>query len=188
MIVDGDMIRISVIVLVSDSLNDTECSPVTFGKPTAEAFSRSGKNRIVMGITLAEFICLGAHMAYNSQTKLLGIFAFTMMFSSERDKTLRETDKPDAKRTLIDDTFNSVVRSKFFRTLPKSSHHKRELLCKSSLLELESVIKLLCSQFEDIVETFEEAFDTLVFILDTHTFNSKTDNIDSRERKISSSY
>ena len=110
-----------------------------------------------------------------------------MMFTYKCNKALCQANESYTQCTLIDNAFNSVSRSQLVSTYPQTLHQQRELLGKSSLLELETIIKLLGSNLQHIIKLCKETVDTLLLIFDSHAFDGKFYDIDSREREVSTS-
>ena len=62
------MVGVCVIILVSDSGDDTESLSVSLRELARQSLSRSGKNGIIMIIHLAIVVGAASHMAHDSQT------------------------------------------------------------------------------------------------------------------------
>ena len=67
-IINGHMVRISIVIAVGDAGDDAELLAVTLGKLTTQAFGRCCKHGLVMMIALAEVVDALSHIAHNLQS------------------------------------------------------------------------------------------------------------------------
>ena len=138
-----------------------------------------------MLVFLAVFIHAAAHMAHYSQTESLSLLAFAVVLADECNQALRKADEADSERSLIDYGLYCVVGTELVGAVPEGTHHKRELLGKSRLLEIESFVELLGRHVEHLVEFLEETLDALLLIFDAHQFDGDAHDIDRRKTNVS---
>ena len=106
------------------------------------------------------------------------------MLPNQCYQTFCQSDETDAQSSLINNTLNGIIGVEFIGAYPQTAHQQWELLDKSCFLELEAFIQLLRCHFQHLIEFGKELSDTCFFIFYIHAFNSQTHNIDSGERKI----
>ena len=123
-------------------------------------------------------------MAHDAQTQRLRLFILTVMLARESHKTFGQTYEADAKRTLIDNRFDSVVRRKLFASVPQTRHQQWELLGKCRFLEIEPVIELAGCYIKHRVKFREKHGYTLLAVYNVHALYRKADNIDGSETQI----
>ena len=74
------------------------------------------------------------------------------MLAGKCHQRFGQTNETDTQRALIDDRSYRIVGPKIFATGPQHGHQQRELLGKSGLLEIVTVVQLAGSHFEYLVE------------------------------------
>ena len=74
----------------------------------------------------------------------LGDGMYELVLSDEGDKGLGKSDKSDSKGSVVDYCLDCIVVSKLLAVEPERTHQERELLLESCLLEVESLVELLC--------------------------------------------
>ena len=103
------------------------------------------------------------------------------MLADKGDKRLCQSDESDTERSVVDYRFDGVIVAKLVAVHPERTHQERELLLESRLLEIESLVKLLCGNLKSPVQLFEELMDPVFLILYLHAFDGKLHDIDGRE-------
>ena len=107
-----------------------------------------------------------------------------MVLTREGYEGLGKSDESDAQRTLIDDTLDGVHRLQLVGTNPEALHEQGELLGEGGLLELETVVELLGSDLEHLIELGHEHVDALLLIFLLTTLQRQLHDIDGGEREI----
>ena len=110
------------------------------------------------------------------------------MLAHKGNQGLCKTDEADGEGTLVDDALDGVVRLKLVRARPEPVHKQRELLLESGLLELESLVQLLCGNIHHSLEFLKELGNPVVLVLDAHTLDGKAHDIDGGEAEIASAH
>ena len=110
-----------------------------------------------------------------------------MVLADEGDERLCKTDEADTECSVVDYRLDCVVVSKLVAVKPERTHKERELLLESGLLEVESLVELLCRDLESPVELLEELVDPVFSVLDLHTLEGELHDIDCSEREVASS-
>ena len=67
-----------------------------------QPFGRRGQYAVIMLVLVGELVGTVAHVSHDSESQFLSLFRFSVMLAQKRHKTFRQTDEPDAQRTLID--------------------------------------------------------------------------------------
>ena len=175
-IVDRHMIGVRVIIAIRYTRNDTKLLAVLLRELASKTLCRCGEYGVVVVILIAELVHTVAHIGDNLQSQLLCLLALAMVLTNESHKALCQSNEADTQRTLIDDALDGIGRSQFLCTYPEALHQQRELLGESCLLELITVVELLGSHLEHVVELGKEQCDALLFhIIAQHfTFHFST--------------
>lgn len=105
----GDVIGISIIILVGDTFDYAESLAVAFRESSGKAFRRSCQHGIVMAIALGILIGLLSHMLHNIETEALRLLALSVMLSGKRYQTFGQSYEADAEGALVDYAFYRVV-------------------------------------------------------------------------------
>ena len=124
-----------------------------------------------------------------------------MVLTREGHEALCQSDEADTQCSLVDHTLDGIVGPKFVSTDPKTLHQQGELLCEGRLLELVTVVELLGSHLEHVVELRKEEvspflldFFAQYFIVLSFTFHflsafqGEFYDVDGREREVTTSY
>ena len=138
-----------------------------------------------MLIALRELVGLLLHETNDLETKLLTLVTFAMVLACECNETFGKTNESDTERTLIDNRLNAVVWLEVLSAIPQATHHERELLGKGCLLELITLVELLCHKFAHLVQTEHEDLDTLFERRFRHSLDSESHDIDGCKREVS---
>lgn len=118
------MVGVSVVYLICNTRNHTECLAVTRSEFTRQTFGRSGEDGEIVLILLTVFIGAVTHVADDFQSECLCLLTFTVMLADESDETFCKTDETDAESTLVDYTLDSVIGAKFLSACPQTRHQK----------------------------------------------------------------
>ena len=118
MIINRNVVGVSVINLVGDSGEHAEAFAVAYGELSREAFGGRGENREVVFVFFVEFVHAASHVRNDFQTEFLRFLAFTMMFSHKGHKTFGKTDESYAQRALIDYALYGLGAGEFFASVP----------------------------------------------------------------------
>ena len=108
------------------------------------------------------------------------------MFAGQGDQSLCKTDEADAEGTVIDNRLDGVVFTKLFTIKPQRTHQERELLLEGSLLEVESLVKLLGCNIHGVAELVEELVDPVFAVVDAHALDGKFHYVDCGEGEVAS--
>ena len=195
LIVHRHMVRVGIVVTIRHAWDGTELLAVLLRELTAQTLCGCGKHRVVMMILLAEIVDALTHITDNLQSQFLTLSTLTMMLTRKGNETLCQSDETDAEGTLIDHALDGIIRFQLIGTDPEALHQQGELLGEGGLLELVTVIKLLSSHLEHMVELGEEQRHALILHLlgqlftfhFQHTLDSKLHDVDGREREIATS-
>ena len=108
-----------------------------------------------------------------------------MVLAAKCDKRLSKSDEADAEGSVVDYRLDCVVFSEFLAVKPECAHQERELLLESRLLEVESLVELLCRNVKSPSELVEELVDSVLLVLDAHALDSELHDVDCCEGKVS---
>ena len=184
MVVHGHVVRVGVVIAVCDTRQYAVLLAVEFGESAAQALGGSSQNAVVMLILLAELVGTVAHIGDDTQTQLLCLVALAMMLSYQGNQTLGQSDESDTQCSVIDNGSYGIVGAQLLAVYPKSLHQQGELLGEGRLLELHTLVQLLCRNLQQTVQFGKEGIDTVLLILDAHTFNGQTNDVDGREAEV----
>ena len=167
------MVRVGIVITICYTWNNPELLTIFLCELSTQALGRCSEYGVVMMIAITKLVYPISHICYDLQTQFLSLFTLSMMLAYKGDKTLSQTNESDTKSTLVDNTLDSICRSKFVGTYPKALHQQRELLYKGSLLELETIIQLLGCYLKHIIKFCKETVDTFLLIFNSHTLDGK---------------
>src|SRR5574344_413651 len=129
-------------------------------------------------------IRLVPEICHNPKSKILSLLRLSVMFSYQCYQTLRKTDETDSEGTLIQHRLHCIIRIQFLAAQPKLTHQQRELLRERRLLEIVPLAQLLSRNIQDPIQLVEKFCNSLIFIVNVHALDSKTDDIHSRKAQI----
>ena len=133
---------VGVVFAVCDARQSTELFSVELRKSSGQTLCGSGKHAIVMLILFAELTHTITHISNDSQAQLLSLLALAVMFSDKSHQTFCQPDEANTEGTLVDDRSYRIIGSQLVSPIPQHTHHKRELLLESRLLEFEALMQL----------------------------------------------
>ena len=175
------MVGVCVVVLVCYARDDAELLAVESCETARKSLCRSCKHTEVMSVFLAVLANLVLHEGNDAQTEFLSLCRLSMMLSAKSDKRFGKSDESDTESTVVDDCLDGVILSEFLAVQPERTHEKRELLLHSGLLEVESLVELLCSNVKSPSEFVEELVDSVLLVLDAHALDCELHDIDCSE-------
>ena len=184
LVVNGHMVGVGIVVLVSNAGDDAELLLVELGKAAGKTLGRSGQNAVVMLVAVAELQHTVAHVGDYLQTQFLTLLALAVVLASEGDKALCQTNETDTQCTLVDDGGDSLVGSKVLATYPQTAHEQGELLGEGGLLELHTVVQLLRCNLQEAVQLGKEGCYAVLAVLDVHTLDGQAHDVDGREGEV----
>ena len=102
-----------------------------------------------------------------------------MVVTDECYEAFCKSDETNTQCSMIDYALDSFFWLQVFCSYPKIFHQQWELFCHCSFLELEALIELFGGYVEDVVQFCKEHINTLLLVLNAHTFDGKLHDIDS---------
>ena len=102
-------------------------------------------------------------------------------------QTFGQSYKSYTERSLVDDRGNGVIGLEVLAAQPEAFHEQGELFGKGSLLELEALMQLLCSNLQHVVQLGKEGIDSLLLVLDVHAFDGHLYDVDGAEAQVAAS-
>ena len=145
LIIYGHVVRVGIVIAIGYAWHHTKLLAVLLGELSTQALGRCSQYRVVMMVTLAEFVRTVAHIGHNLHTQLLSLFALAMVLANQGYQAFCQSDKADTQCSLVNHALNAVHRLQLVGSNPQALHQQGELLGKGRLLELESVVELLSS-------------------------------------------
>ncbi len=184
-IVHGNVAGVGVVVLVRNAGQNAEGLLVLLGELSCKAFCGSCEAGEVVLVGLREAVYLLCHVGNDTEAKLLGFFAFTVVLADECDEAFGKADEADCQGALVDDGLDGVVIVKLLAAQPEAVHQERELLLESGLLEIEALVELSGRYVKSPVELLEELLDAFVLVLLlVHGFDGELHDIDGGEAEV----
>ena len=110
-----------------------------------------------------------------------------MVVADEGYEALCQTDEADTESTVVDNALDSFLWFQLFCAYPEILHQQWELLGHRSLLELEALIELFCSDVENIVELGKEHVYALLLVFYTHALDGEFHDVNGREAQVTTS-
>ena len=107
-----------------------------------------------------------------------------MVLAHEGYQAFGQADESDAQGALVDDGCDGVARTQLVGTVPQYAHYQRKLLGIGRLLELQTVVELLCGHLQHVVELGKEGGNAVLLILDVHALDGQSHDVDGAERKV----
>ena len=187
LVVHGHVVGVGVIITVRNARQAAELLAVYTCELARQPFGRRGQYAVIMLVLVGELVGTVAHVSHDSESQFLSLFRLSVMLAQKRHKTFRQTDEPDAQRTLIDYGRDVVVRFELVAAYPQSGHQQRELLGERCFLELHAFMQLACGDVEHGIQLGEETGDALFLIRNAHALYGKAHNVDCGERQVAAS-
>ena len=175
------MVGVCIVILVCDARDDAELLLVATCEAACKALSRSSEHAVVVLVSLAELVDLASHEGNDAESEFLCLCRFSVVLADEGDECLCESDESDTECSVVDYSLDCVVVSKLLAVKPKRTHQERELLLESCLLEIESLVELLCRNLKGPVELLEELVDSVLLVLDLHALECELHDVDCCE-------
>ena len=185
LVVNGHVVRVGVIVAIGNTWNHAKLFAILLCEFSAQSLGWCGQHAVVMVESLAELIHALAHVSYYLKSQLLSLFALAVVLAYKRYQTLSQSDESDAQCTLIDNALDGIQWLQLVGTYPQVLHQQWELLGIGCLLEVETVVKLLCCNLQHLVELCKEHVYTLLLVLLLAALQRQFHYVDGREAQVS---
>ena len=165
LVVNGHVVRVCVIVAIGNTWNHAKLLAILLCEFSAQSLGWCGQHAVVMVVALTELVHSLTHVSYYLQSQLLSLCALAVMLANKCHQALSQSDESNTQRTLIDNALDGIHWLQLVGTYPQVLHQQWELLGKRRLLEVETVVKLLCCNLQHLVELGKEHIYTLLLVL-----------------------